>query len=59
MSVGGVSGANDHMMMLMQTLMKGVQEQSELCLDMVAISVENTIIADKMSIAQQIVDVYA
>lgn len=59
MSVGGVSGANDPMMMLMQTLMKGVQAQSDLCMDMVAVGLENTIIGEKMATAQQIIDVYA
>lgn len=59
MGVGGVSGANDNMMMLMQILMQGMQEQTDLSKKMIAVGVENTIIGDKMSLAQQIIDVYA
>lgn len=58
MSVGGVGGAGD-MAALMQVLMQGMQQQTDLCKNMIAVSVENTIIADKMSLAQQIIDVYA
>lgn len=59
MSVSGIGGSNDMMMQMMQVLMKGMQESADLSKNMIAIGVENTIIADKMSIAQQIIDVYA
>ena len=59
MSVSGIGGSNDMMMQMMQVLMKGMQESADLSKAMIAVSVENTIIADKMSIAQQIIDVYA
>ncbi len=59
MAVGGIGGANDAMMQMMQILMQGMTAQTELCQDMVAVSLENTIIGDKMSTAQQIIDVYA
>lgn len=59
MGVGGVGGANDSMMQLMQILMQGMQAQTELCEDMVAMTVENSSVATKMATAQQIIDVYA
>ena len=59
MGVGGVGGANDSMMQLMQILMQGMQAQTELCEDMVALTVENSSVATKMATAQQIIDVYA
>jgi len=59
MSVGGVGGANDMMMQLMQVLMQGMQEQMELSQKMIATNVENSFISDKMAIAQNIIDVYA
>lgn len=59
MSVGGVSGANDMMMQMMQILMQGMQEQMDMTQKMLAVGVENGIIADKMAIAQNIIDVYA
>lgn len=59
MGVGGVSSANDSMMQLMQILMQGMQAQTGLCEDMVALTVENSSVATKMATAQQIIDVYA
>ena len=59
MSVGGVGGANDMMMQMMQILMQGMQEQMDLSKKMLAMGVENGIIAEKMATAQQIIDVYA
>ena len=59
MGVSGIRGSNDMMMSMMQTLMQGMQKSADLSKSMIAVGVENTIIADKMSIAQQIIDVYA
>ncbi len=59
MGVTGLRASNDGMVQLMQTLMQGMQKSTDLSKSMIAIGVENTIIADKMSIAQQIIDVYA
>lgn len=59
MGVTGLRGSNDMMAQMMQTLMQGMQKSADLSKNMIAIGVENTIIADKMSIAQQIIDVYA
>ncbi|MCD8352466.1 MAG: hypothetical protein LUC93_17825 [Planctomycetaceae bacterium] len=59
MGVGGISGANDAMMQMMQILMQGMAEQTELCENMVAVSIENSMIGQKMATAQQIIDVYA
>lgn len=59
MGVSGIRGSNDMMMQMMQTLMQGMQKSTDLSKAMISIGVENTIIADKMSIAQQIIDVYA
>lgn len=59
MSAGGVGGANDMMVQLMQILMQGMQEQMAMSQKMIAVGVENGLAADKMSIAQSIIDVYA
>lgn len=59
MSVSGVSGANDMMMQMMQMLMQGMQQQMEMSQKMLAMGVENSLILDKMAIAQNIIDVYA
>ncbi len=59
MGVSGIRGSNDMMMSMMQTLMQGMQKSADLSKNMIAIGVENTIIADKMSITQEIIDVYA
>ena len=59
MGASGIRGSNDMMMNMMQTLMQGMQKSADLSKSMIAISVENTIIADKMAIAQEIIDVYA
>ncbi len=60
MGASGIRGSNDMMMNMMQTLMmQGMQKSADLSKSMIAVGVENTIIADKMSIAQQIIDVYA
>lgn len=59
MGVAGLGAANDNMMMLMQVLMKGMQESTDLSKNMIAVGVENKIIGDKMALAQQIIDVYA
>ena len=55
----GINGANDHMAMLMQVLMQGMQKQMQMSKDMVSVSIQNDIAADKMATAQNIIDVYA
>lgn len=59
MSVGGVGGANDMMMRLVQILMQGMQEQVDLSQKMLAANVEIAASVDQMAIAQNIIDVYA
>ncbi len=59
MGVAGLRSSYDTMTSLMQTLMQGMQKSADLSKSMIAVGVENTIVADKMSIAQQIIDVYA
>ena len=59
MSVGGVSGANDMMMQLMQVLMQGMQENMDMAQKMIATNVEISASAEKMATAQNIIDVYA
>ena len=59
MGVAGLRSSYDTMTSLMQTLMQGMQKSADLSKNMIAVGVENTIVADKMSIAQQIIDVYA
>ena len=59
MGVSGINASNDHMMMMMQILMQGMKDQAEMAQSMVAVSVENSIIGEKMATAQQIIDVYA
>ncbi len=59
MGVAGLRSSYDTMTSLMQTLMQGMQKSTDLSKSMIAVGVENTIVADKMSIAQQIIDVYA
>lgn len=55
----GISGANSHMAGLMQILMQGAQESSDKAMAMVAVNVQNQVAADKMAIAQSIIDTYA
>lgn len=59
MAVGGVSGANTMMADMMRVLMQGMQQQTQLAKEAVAVDVQNDIIADKMDLAQQIIDAYA
>lgn len=59
MGVSGVSGANDMMLQMMQLLMQGMNEQLELNKDMIALGVESGFAAEKMALAQGIIDVYA
>ncbi len=59
MGMTGIRGSNDSMAQLMQTLMQGMQKSADLSKNMIAISVENGIIGEKMAIAQEIIDVYA
>ncbi len=59
MGASGIRGSNDTMVQMMQTLMQGMRKSADLSKSMIAIGVENTIVADKMSIAQEIIDVYA
>jgi hypothetical protein len=59
MGVSGLRASNDMMQQMMQTLMQGMQKSTDLSKAMISIGVENTIIGEKMSIAQQIIDVYA
>ncbi len=60
-----LNASNDMMAAMMQTLMKGMQESANLSKNMIAMSVENKAIGEKMAIAQSIVsanggvDVYA
>ncbi len=55
----GISGANSNMANLMQILMQGVKESNDLTMANVAAGVENKMAADKMAIAQSIIDAYA
>ena len=55
----GVTGANQMMADLMRILMQGMQEQVDLSKKMLQMSVEMSASADKMAIAQNIIDVYA
>ncbi len=55
----GISGINSHMGDMMRILMQGVQETTDLAQASVAVGVENKIAADKMAIAQSIIDAYA
>lgn len=55
----GVSGANAIMADLMGILMQGMRNQADMSQKAIAVGVENSIIADKMAIAQNIIDVYA
>lgn len=59
MSVGGVGGGAADMSGLMQVLQTGIQKQTDLSKNMISIGVENSIIGNKMSISQEIIDVYA
>ncbi len=62
MSVGGVGGGNgggQMMAVMMQMLMKGMEQQADMAEKLIAVSLENSISADKMNIAQNIIDVYA
>ncbi len=55
MSIGGINASNDMMAAMMQTLMKGMQESADLSKSMISIGVENSIIGEKMAIAQDII----
>lgn len=55
----GISGINSNMAGLMQILMQGVKQSSDLAMASVAVGVENQVAADKMAIAQSIIDAYA
>lgn len=55
----GVSGANDMMASLIGILMQGMQQQTNMSQKAIAVGVENSIVADKMALAQNIIDVYA
>ena len=59
MGIGGLNAANDMMMQMMQVLMQGMQESTEMSQKMVALSIENSAVGEKMAIAQNIIDVYA
>ncbi|MCC8191355.1 MAG: hypothetical protein LIP77_12105 [Planctomycetes bacterium] len=59
MAVGGVTGANGMMLQMMQLLLQGMEEQSDLAMKMVAAGVETGISTGKMALAQNIIDVYA
>ncbi len=59
MSINTLNAANDNMMMLMQILMKGMNQGAELSKKMLAVNLENTVIGEKMATAQNIIDVYA
>lgn len=54
-----VTGINDTMMALMQVLMQGMKEQTDMCEKIVAVGLENHIIGKNMATAEQIIDVYA
>ncbi len=59
MSVGGVGGGAADMSGLMQVLQQGMQKQTDLSKNMISVGVENSIIGEKMALAQEIIDVYA
>lgn len=55
----GVNGANRMMADLMRILLQGMQEQTDMAQQLVAVGVENQVAYDKMALAQNIIDVYA
>ena len=55
----GISGINSNMAQLMQVLLKGVEESTDLAMASIAVGVECKVAADKMAIAQNIIDTYA
>ncbi|MCC8181236.1 MAG: hypothetical protein LIP23_10055 [Planctomycetes bacterium] len=57
--VSGVNGANSMMADLMRVLMQGMQEQMDLSKQMLAVGLDTSFQADKMALAQNIIDVYA
>lgn len=59
MNISLLNASNNNMMSMMQSLMKGMQQSSQLQTDMVAVNLENSISAEKMDMAQHIIDVYA
>ncbi len=62
MSVGGVgggSGGGQMMGVMLELLQKGMEQQTEMAEKLIAVSLENSISADKMNLAQNIIDVYA
>ncbi|MCL2000080.1 MAG: hypothetical protein FWG74_01480 [Planctomycetes bacterium] len=59
MAISGVGGANDIMLQLMHVLLRGMQEQMAMSQKMIAVGVEDRLAADKMALAQSIIDVYA
>lgn len=59
MATSGVTGANDMSAQLLQILMKGMQEQTDMSKKMMAMGVENQIAGQKMATAQSIIDAYA
>ncbi len=59
MGISGLRASYDGMAQMMQILMQGMQETTDLTKGMIAMNVENSIIGEKMAIAQQIIDVYA
>lgn len=58
-SISMLNASNSMMSGLMQTLMKGMQQSTELATDIVAVNLENSIAGEKVELAQQIIDVYA
>jgi hypothetical protein len=55
----GISGANSQMAELMQILMQGLKDAGGASMAAVTVNVENSVAADKMTIAQSIIDAYA
>ena len=55
----GISGVNNNLAALMQILLQGAEKSTDMAMAAVAVSVENMAAAQKMAIAQSIIDTYA
>ncbi|MDR1612462.1 MAG: hypothetical protein LBT97_06710 [Planctomycetota bacterium] len=55
----GIGGANSQMAELMRILTQGLKEAGDASMAAVAANVEDGIAAEKMAIAQSIIDAYA
>ncbi len=59
MSVSALNASQDHMMMMMQVLMKGMKQTADMSQQLLSVNLQNSIAGEKMAIAQNIIDVYA